>query len=189
MYKDWEFLNRESLPVLACGIVWKEFSFELSPIAMGIYNASLIQGYVPDPLKQSEVVPASKCFIANSFEQDLRPITLTSHLRRSWRASLCLLFWIKSVINLIFNQFALAGKSTTHALHVLLHTLDQGDRHARAFFADFSKGFDLVDHNYLIQEMCCLIQEIQLLRVHEATIRWISQVLARSCKFVSSVLD
>ena len=35
---------------------------------------------------------------------------------------------------------------------------------------DFSKGFDLVDHNILIQEM-------ELLGVHEATIRWIGSFL------------
>ena len=42
--------------------------------------------------------------------------------------------------------------------------------YARIFFTDFSKGFDLVDHNILIQEM-------ELLGVHEATIRWIGSFL------------
>ena len=32
--------------------VWKEFAFELSPIIMDIYNASMIQGYVPEPFKR-----------------------------------------------------------------------------------------------------------------------------------------
>ena len=72
------------------------------------------------------------------------------------------------------HQFALAGKSTTHALvyflQVILEALDQGDTHAGIFFTDFSKGFDLVDHNILIQEM-------ELLGVHEATIRWIGLFL------------
>ena len=72
------------------------------------------------------------------------------------------------------HQFALAGKSTTHALvfflQVILEALDQGDTSARIFFTDFSKGFDLVDHNILIQEM-------ELLGVHEATIRWIGSFL------------
>ena len=43
------------------------------------------------------------------------------------------------------HQFALAGKSTTHALvfflQVILEALDQGDSYARIFFTDFSKGF------------------------------------------------
>ena len=68
------------------------------------------------------------------------------------------------------HQFVLARKSTTHALvyffQVILEALDQGDTYAHIFFTGFSEGFDLVDHNILIQE-------IELLGVHEATIRWI----------------
>jgi hypothetical protein len=49
------------------------------------------------------------------------------------------------------KQFALPGKSTTHALTYLLHTilsaLENSSCSARLFFADFKKGFDLVDHN------------------------------------------
>ena len=66
------------------------------------------------------------------------------------------------------------GRATTHALvfflQVILEALDQGDTYARIFFTDFSKGFDLVDHNILIQEM-------ELLGVHEASIRWIGSFL------------
>jgi hypothetical protein len=43
-----------------------------------------------------------------------------------------------------------------YALIYLLHAgheaLDDGDTGARIFFADFSKGFDLIDHNILIPE-------------------------------------
>ena len=41
--------------------VWKEFAFVLSPVITNIYNASMVQGYVPVFLKQSEVVPVPKC--------------------------------------------------------------------------------------------------------------------------------
>jgi len=76
--------------------------------------------------------------------------------------------------NLDHKQFALEGKSTTHALvyllHVILQSLDDGHSFVRVFFADFSKGFDLVDHNALVLEMQCL-------GVHKATTRWISSFL------------
>ena len=49
-------------------------------------------------------------------------------------------------------------------LQVFLEALDQGNTYAHIFFTDFSKGFVLVDHNILIQEM-------ELLGVLEATIR------------------
>ena len=103
-------------------------------------------------------------------EQDLRPITLTSHLSKIMEGLTLQPLFDQVCENLDDKQFALEGKSTTHALvyllHVILQSLDDGHSFARVFFADFSKGFDLVDHNVLVLEMQCL-------GVHEA-IRWIS---------------
>ena len=134
----------------------------------------MVQGYVPVFLKQSEVVPVPKCSPPKVVEQDLRPISLTPHIAKVMEG-LTLDSLFKQVCDkLDTHQFALAGKSTTHALvfflQVILEALDQGDTYARIFFTDFSKGFDLVDHNILIQEM-------ELLGVHEATIRWIGSFL------------
>ena len=130
--------------------------------------------YVPVFLKQSEVVPVPKCSPPKVVEQDLRPISLTPHIAKVMEG-LTLDSLFKQVCDkLDTHQFALAGKSTTHALvfflQVILEALDQGDTYARIFSTDFSKGFDLVDHNILIQEM-------ELLGVHEATIRWIGSFL------------
>jgi hypothetical protein len=54
------------------------------------------------------------------------------------------------------RQYARRAHSTTDALIYILHAgheaLDAGDTGARIFFADFSKGFDLIDHNILIPE-------------------------------------
>ena len=53
---------------------------------------------------------------------------------------------------------------------MILQSLDDGHSFVQVFFADFSKGFDLVDHKALVLEMQCL-------GVHEATTRWISSFL------------
>ena len=53
--------NKSFGPERIPGTVWKEFDFELSPISMAIYNASMIQSYVPERLKQSDVVSLPKC--------------------------------------------------------------------------------------------------------------------------------
>ena len=166
--------NKSGGPDPIPGKVWKEFAFELSPVITNIYNASMVQGYVPVFLKQSEVIPVPKCSPPKVVEQDLRPISLTPHVAKVMEG-LTLDSLFKQVCDkLDTHQFALAGKSTTHALvfflQVILEALDQGDTYARIFFTDFSKGFDLVDHNILIQEM-------ELLGVHEATIRWIGSFL------------
>ena len=78
-------------------------------------------------------------------------------------------------------QFAVAGKSTTEALifvlHVILEALDKGDCLARLFFSDFSKGFDLVDHNVLLDELSNL-------EVSEPIIRWIAAFISNRQQFV-----
>ena len=52
------------------------------------------------------------------------------------------------------KQFALPGKSTTQALFYLLHLiLGYSHCYASLFFADLRKGFDLVDHNFIIGKL------------------------------------
>jgi hypothetical protein len=70
------------------------------------------------------------------------------------------------------KQFALPNKSTTYALVYLLHqifaALDSGHNSIRLFFADFRKGFDVVDHNVIINELG---------NVHPVLTRWIKAFL------------
>ena len=73
------------------------------------------------------------------------------------------------------KQFCVKEKCTTHALMYLFHSilqfLDRGNTSIRIFFADFSKGFDLVDHNVLLEEL-------HVLNVHPSIIRWIGAFLS-----------
>ena len=48
--------------------------------------------------------------------------------------------------------------------------MDHGNTAARIFFADFSKGFDLIDHNILLREL-------EKLSVSPVLIRWIAAFL------------
>ena len=51
------------------------------------------------------------------------------------------------------------------------------------FFADFSKGFDLVDHS-------ALLKELQVMNVHSAIIRWIGAFLTQwpqRCRIAGSL--
>ena len=61
------------------------------------------------------------------------------------------------------------SKCTTHALvypfRFTLQILDRGNTSIRIFFPDFSKGFDLVDHNVLLEEL-------HVLNVHSSIVRW-----------------
>jgi hypothetical protein len=68
------------------------------------------------------------------------------------------------------QQFARKGFSTTHALIYLLQAIheatDQGNSAIRIFFADFTKGFDLIDHNILIHELSLLDVQPTLILIH-----------------------
>ena len=100
--------NKSGGPDPIPGKVWKEFAFELSPVIANIY-ASMVQGYVPVFLKQSEVVPVPKCSPPKVVEQDLRPISLTPHIAKVIEG-LTLDSLFKQVCDkLDSHQFALAG--------------------------------------------------------------------------------
>ena len=143
----------------------------LSPVLADIYNSSLEQGYVPAQLKQAIMVPVPKCHPPASVESDLRLVSLTSPVAKVLEGfsakSLLMCVWDK----LDSKQFALPGRSTTQALvyllHIILESVDGGEMYVRMFFSDFSKGFDLVEHNVLLRELdnlevdCCLSHEQQ----------------------------
>ena len=161
-------------PELIPNIVWKEFAFELSSVIADIYNSSLEQGYFPSQLKQAIVAPVPKCRPPRSVENNLRPVSLTSPLAKVLEGfsaeSLLVAVWDK----LDIKQFAPPGRSTTQAfvylLHTILETIDRGEMYARIFFSDFSKGFDVVDHNVLIDELDSMYVDPHL-------VRWIAAFL------------
>ena len=136
-------------------------------------------GYFPTQLKQAIVVPLPKLRPPKPVENDLRPISLTSPIAKVLEG-----FSAESLITSVFNkrynkQFALPGRSTTQALiffmHTILEALDSCGRYIRIFFSDFSKGFDLVDHNVLLSELNYLDVDPHLMRWIAAFLRNRSQ--------------
>ena len=128
----------------------------MADVIKDLYNSSLEQGFFPVQIKDSIVHPLPKCNPPKSVEKDLRPITLTSHLAKVMEG-----FTLNSLSKQVkdkldLKQFSMNGTSTVQALvyllYIILATLDRGDHYERIFFADFSKGFDLVDHNALTEE-------------------------------------
>ena len=152
----------------------KMFACEFAPVLADIYNVSIQQGVFPQRLKRAIVRPIPKQSPPTSIEDDLRPISLTSLVSKLLEG-----FTLKSLLSQVADQldpkqFSLPKKSTTHAvvymLHSLLAGLESGQCSVRIFFADFKKGFDLVDHNVLNDELVKL-------GVHPAIHRWIRDFL------------
>lgn len=161
--------------------ILKEFALELAPIVTNIYNTSMLQGVIPLPLKRSIVSPIPKCTPPKTIEDDLRPISLTTQISKIMEG-----FTLKPLLRQITSkldpfQFATKGRSTTQALvyilHNILEAMDKGNCSVRAFFADFSKGFDLVDHNVLCAELVAL-------DIHPAIVRWIRSFLTKRSQCV-----
>ena len=79
------------------------------------------------------------------------------------------------------RQFARARHSTTVALVYLLQAVyeavDTGNCGARLFFADYSKGFDMIDH-------MVLIEELTKMHVHPVLVNWITAFLCNRTQAV-----
>ena len=79
------------------------------------------------------------------------------------------------------RQFARAGHSIIDALVYLLQAVyeavDTGSCGARMFFADYSKGFDMIDHSVLIEELTNMY-------VHPVLVNWIIAFLCNRTQAV-----
>ena len=139
---------------------------ELSHNVVDIYNESLEQGFVPTQLKEAlfRALPNSK-----SIENDSHAIKLMEAF------TLDNLYIIKYSISWTINSL-LTGKPTLHAivylLNCILESLDRGNCFARIIFTDFSKGFDLLVHKFLVEEL-------RALKDHEVLIRWLGSFLSK----------
>ena len=131
-------------------IVLKEFAFELAPLIADMYNTSLREGVVPPSLKHAIVFPLPKQMPPKSVENDIRPISLTNQVAKIMEGFTLTRSLPGIYEDLDCKQFAAAGMSTQHAIayviHLVLEALDSGSCSARLFFADFRKGYALIDH-------------------------------------------
>jgi len=75
------------------------------------------------------------------------------------------------------SQFSRKGHSTTdpllYMLQAIYEAVDGGEASARILFADFSKGFDLIDHSILMQKLA----DLDMLDVHPVLLSWITSFL------------
>ena len=105
----------------------------------------------------------------------MRPISLTCQLAKVLEGFILGRVYQSIVVNLDRNQFVVAGKSTEQALVYILHlsfeALDRGGCYLRLFFADFKKGFDLIDHFILIEKLSTQYT------LHWSLLRWIASFL------------
>ena len=162
-------------------IVLKTFAFQLAPVIADIYNTSLCEGYLPPLLKSAAVIPVPKKCPVNDIEKDIRPISLTCQIAKVMEGFTLTRIFPTILLQLDNKQFAVAGKSTEQAivyiLHLALEALDNGNCSLRLFFADFSKGFDQIDHRILMEKL-------SKFNIHNSLLRWIGAFLLERSQFV-----
>ena len=136
--------------------VLKEFAPEHAPVIMDIYNCSLREGYIPDLLKRSIIIPLPKVSPPQEIQTDLRPISLTCTLAKVMEE-----FCAQQACRANFGRTHASTQGRgTPATDVLIYNLqaiheatDSGNFGARMFFVDYSKGFDLIDHSIFVREL------------------------------------
>ena len=138
--------------------VLKSYAHVLASPVASIFNASIQQATVPAIWKKANVIPIPKISSPQDITKDLRPISLTSTLSKICERFVTdwLLDYVKE--NIDRRQFgSLKNTSTTHALlsfvRHLLYETDIPKTAVRVFLLDFSKAFDLTDHNILLYKL------------------------------------
>lgn len=139
-----------------CRIV-KEFAYELAEPITTVFNTSLQSGIVPAAWKESNIIPIPKVHPPMD-EGDTRPISLTLCLSKVLEDFVATWLIDDAKDKIDPNQFGcLKGTSTTYCLLDMIHTwltyLDSPVRHLRLCFLDFSKAFDLIGYNVLIEKL------------------------------------
>ena len=111
-------------------------------------------------MKRSIITPVPKISPPQDIKSDLRTIALTSCLAKVLEGFTHRRLLKQVNCDIDPRQYAREGHSTTQALIYLLHAIHEivhtGNCCVRTFFSDFSKGFDIIDHNILLQELCFL---------------------------------
>ena len=137
------------------------------------FNASLREGYIPLQWKSAIVSPIPKSAPAlDAVDNDFRPISLTaiiSKILESFLYQWHLLSIFDKIDPLQFSS--LKGSSTTMALVYLLHKwYDKLGSSLRICLLDFSKAFDRIDHNILLNKL-------QLMDVHPVLVNLITNCI------------
>ena len=160
--------------------VLKQFAYELAEPVTKIFNVSLKSGVVPSIWKDSNITLVPKIH-PPADEGEIRPISLTLCISKVLED-----FVVKWMISDIRDKIdprqfgCLKGRSTTYCLLDMVHNwlshLDSPGQYLRVCFLDFSKAFDRINHNVLINK---LIE----LGVRRSLIPWIVNFLSnhRQC--------
>ena len=151
--------NKASGPDNTPAWVLKDHAALLAPPPLtAIFNCSLREGKLPNEWKIANIIPLPKSNPPASIHKDIRPISLTPIAAKVVES--IVMEWVDNTIvsNVDPKQFGgLAGTSTTDALVEMTHkwyeATDTLNNYVRIVLLDFSKAFDLINHNILLEKL------------------------------------
>lgn len=150
-------VNKSSCDELLSNRLLIDLADVLAAPICALINTSIRQGIVPSQWKIARVSPLPKLYPPLSVETDLRPISVTSGISKVAESFLCKFFnnYFDNFIDA--NQFGCtSSRSTVHALiklsDIIFRCSDNSKDFIRILFVDFSKAFDVVDHNVLLEK-------------------------------------
>ena len=156
--------------------ILKDFSDILSLPLCSIFNASIEEAYLSTIWKSADVIPSPKTTPVKDAATDLRPISLTPVMSKIGESFIYK--WLLEAIEdrIDPNQFgAIKNSCTTDALMFMIHkwfqALDGTGSLVRVCLLDFSKAFDKIDHNVLINKL-------RDMNIHTVLVNWIIAFLS-----------
>ena len=136
----------------------KECSHLVATLVTAIFNSSLRDGVLPKLWKTATVIPLSKKHPPVTTENDIKPISLTPIIAKVFES--LVLKWVDYYVKpqLHNKQYGgMAGTCTTDALVEMLHkwyeSTDVTGNFARVLFLYYTKAFDLINHDILLNKM------------------------------------
>ena len=139
----------------------RDFAQQLAGPVTSIFNSSLREGMLPKFWKTATVIPLPNKRPPESIENDIRPIALTPILAKVFDS--IVLKWVDNIIipQIDDKQFGgMAVIGTTDALVEMLHKWyeanDEPGIIVRVLLLDYSKAFDLINHETLINKLVAM---------------------------------
>ena len=138
--------------------VLRDFAPFLASPLCAVFNSSIREGYVPYLWRSAHIILLPQKNPPTLIESDLRPLSLTPVMSKVLEHFICR--WVREAVapNIHPRQLgAVQGSSAAHTLVKMLHyiqcNLDTPGQHVRMLLLDYSKAFDLVNHNILLEKM------------------------------------
>ena len=158
--------NKASGPDNTPAWVLKDHAALLAPPLTAIFNCSLREGKLPNAWKMANIIPLPKSNPPASIHKDIRPISLTSIAAKVFES--IVMEWVDNTIvsNVDPKQFGGLVEMT----HKWYEATDTLNTYVRIVLLDFSKAFDLINHNILLGKL-------QAFGISAPILRWMAAFL------------